>query len=336
MIQLKQTSLALVSAGLLALGLSSTAQAGALATSVLQISNFVISKSTGVAFDVSDFDTATFTSSSSADISASYNGAIPSGSGDASPTGQINLPAVCQGPGCGGVNSILADNTFPIISTVAGAFPGGAPNANYAAADQNESGAPITGLIPGPVGATVQSASYVSLLGNGLGSSSANNQLSVDFKFSLATAQSLTFSFTGLLYQEAYLTPGETVPSFAQASNDFSFSIVDENGNSVFDWSPNAACTGCVGTVTAPFDMDTARSRTAPNTGVQFAGSALGVASSGLFSATTGLLQAGVLYTLDGKLKTTADAARIPEPGVLALLGMGLIGMGLTRRRKTV
>ena len=32
-------------------------------------------------------------------------------------------------------------------------------------------------------------------------------------------------------------------------------------------------------------------------------------------------------------VKAVAAAHEIPEPGVLALLGMGLLGMALTRRR---
>jgi hypothetical protein len=52
------------------------------------------------------------------------------------------------------------------------------------------------------------------------------------------------------------------------------------------------------------------------------------------FSFTTPVLVAGNLYQLSARNNSNADVQRIPEPGELALLGIGLIGMTLVMARR--
>ncbi|HDZ78662.1 MAG TPA: PEP-CTERM sorting domain-containing protein, partial [Gammaproteobacteria bacterium] len=52
------------------------------------------------------------------------------------------------------------------------------------------------------------------------------------------------------------------------------------------------------------------------------------------FTNTTPGLLAGNPYQLSARITTLADSARIPEPMILSLLGLGLFGLGAVRRRR--
>lgn len=296
-------------------------QADVLAVSVLQINNLTFSKTGGATLDVSDFGGG-ITYTSTGDVSAQL-GATTVTDNDLT----VGAATIDLAPACVGTCPAIVDNNFDILSAGTGD-----PSSQFSAADQYQAGSPITG-IGAPVGATIEAASYVSLTSKGDGSSTGNNNLNSSWVFG-GFAGSLDVDFSATAYIEAFVSADSISPSFATASFNVVFSLVDLSlgGAPVDTWNVGSTAPSA----DEPFNLNDTRSANSPfaNGLPLFAGAALGVANTGAFHFTTQHLFADHVYQLSARVNTNADATMIPEPGVIALLGAGLLGLGFSRKRR--
>lgn len=309
------------------------AQASVLATSMIDMTNFVIKDSNGnVVTQGNQINVTNFASNADQDVvlgAASLSNTNP---GSAT---SIDFNPICVGSGC---NPILPNNTFPVLT--------GPAATDYSAADQLESGSPIGGLpnFPGPAGAHVANGSYVGIANTSTaGSANSNNGLNVQAIITANLNGALTFEFNARAYQEAFVGADEKVSigTFADTNYSFGFTLTDIlTGAEVFSWRPD----GVVGTIAVGVETADAVNLndncSAQPTGIidfrnTCGNHAAGVASSGFFSASTLALTAGRLYQLNAFINTDVNAARIPEPTMLGLMGLGLLGFGMSRKRRT-
>ncbi len=310
----KRTSLTLA-IGLL--GLAATAQnahAGAYTYASSQ-TTLALMDSTGTnILDISAFSQLNFLNTSS--DAASLTGATPSSiTNPVVPTGDSLLACVGN---CTGVT----ENNFALNGTAN----------QYSRADTDLAGAIITGLGP-TAPATANTLSEISLTStNPFAGSNGNVNNNSSFTFKLGTDQQIMLSLSGIVSSLTSMTP-DVASGLAKSSTSWEATISDSAGNVIFDWKPDGTATG--GLIGGTLITDTLN--TALQSTCSVAGCVSNVSSTGIGKALTPLLIGGQQYTFALSQGSTSQnqvvLKNVPEPSILGLMGVGLIGVAASRLR---
>jgi hypothetical protein len=323
-------------------GLSTNASASAYAIAYNNVFNLAIF-STPLFVPLSDFSTFSATSAAGANLDGSPDlGNLPNSD---SAGGAVDATAAYG-----------AGSVFPVAAPTNNAMTAqGSGGGNYAYADAQVSQTALTQEFGGDVSVSGEltqawSIAEAYIAADGSADSSAINGSEVGFNssISLEEATRFSFSFQADPYQSVALNAHAARGSAANANIDLTFSITS-GGQNVFEWSPNGAPDGIVGgdEINDPFNLNGSVEVSSANDSAIFDPCGSGVPSGSIegtcngdntFSARTDLLQPGI-YTISLDMLqnigiSTRVATVVPAPGVLAMFGLALAGLGLTRRRR--
>lgn len=281
------------------------------ATSILDIDNFNFFQANTTTNLIPDVDITiigSFTNTGA--LKADYNGTTSS-SGPVSQAGDVDLAQLCQGPDC----AVYGENDYLTL-------PAAPPVNSFASADMELTGSSL--IAPG---ANANSRADSGLLTDAFASSNADVGLISNFSFINNNLTGLDVSFDAHAFVMVYTDPTDGAGSQAEATTSWSITFSEVGGGTQV-FTPNEL------NLNLKNDPTTAGLFGALRT------DSFGAPGGSLPVLINVALNVGSTYnvTIDhNSLETTnLKVVPIPEPGVLGLMGLGLIGLGALKKRKRV